>query len=295
MIRTDLPLEKIKSSFVESHDVELYVYRLDLNHPQISGNKPHKLKYNLEAAKAQNKKTLLTFGGAFSNHIAATAAAGKEQGFRTIGIIRGEALEGGNPTLNFAEECGMELHFVSRTLYSDKEALTKFVDEKFSEANCFIIPEGGSNEEGITGCSEIIKEIPLDFDIVCCPCGTGTTLAGIILSLKPHQSAIGFQVLKGEGYIKQEVKKWLERHPTASKKWEVNEGYHFGGYAKLKPELLNFMLGFEKENAIPLDYIYTGKMMFGLLELIRQEKFKKGSRIIALHTGGLQGNRGFEN
>lgn len=302
MMEKAIPLQKVHSDFITSKGLELFVYRLDLNHPHISGNKLYKLKYNLEEAKKQSKKTLLTFGGAFSNHIAATAAAGKEHNFNTIGIIRGEEPAELNSTLKFAKECGMKLHFVSRTLYQNKEELNKYVSEKFSEKNYYSIPEGGSNELGIIGCKEITSNIPIDFDIVCCPCGTGSTITGITLSLKEHQSAIGFQILKGENYIKREVENWLSHFNSnlpagqaRNNNWEINEEFHFGGYAKLKPELLNFMLEFEKENAIPLDYIYTGKMMFGIMELIKREKFQKGTKIIAIHTGGLQGNKGLEN
>lgn len=295
MIEKEIPLQKVHSDFISSKEVELFVYRLDLNHPHISGNKLYKLKYNLEEAKKQKQKTILTFGGAFSNHIAAIAAAGKEYEFNTIGIIRGEAPSELNSTLKFAKECGMELHFVSRNLYQDKKELNKYISENFSEKNCYVIPEGGSNELGIFGCKEITSSIPIDFDIVCCPCGTGSTITGIILSLKEHQTAIGFQILKGEKYIQTEVEKWLSHFKSVNKNWEINDEFHFGGYAKLKPELLNFMLEFEKENAIPLDYIYTGKMMFGIMELIKQGKFKKGTKIVAIHTGGLQGNKGFEN
>lgn len=306
MMEKAIPLFKVNSGFIKSKEVELFVYRLDLNHPHISGNKLYKLKYNLEEAKKQNKKTLLTFGGAFSNHIAATAAAGKEQGLSSIGIIRGEEPAELNSTLKFAKDCGMKLHFVSRTLYQNKEELNKYVSENFLQLHLpplrgglgrgfYSIPEGGSNELGIKGCQEITQNIPIDFDIVCCPCGTGATISGIILSLKEHQNAIGFQILKGENYIKTEVEKWLDHLKFHKKNWKINEEFHFGGYAKLKPELLNFMLEFEKENAIPLDYIYTGKMIFGIMELIKRGKFKKGTKIIAIHTGGLQGNKGFEN
>lgn len=295
MIEKEIPLQKVNSDFISSKEVELFVYRLDLNHPHISGNKLYKLKYNLEEANKQSKKTILTFGGAFSNHIAATAAAGKEYDFDTIGIIRGEEPAELNSTLKFAKECGMELHFVSRNLYQDKQELNKYVLELYSEQNYYLIPEGGSNELGIIGCKEITTNIPIDFDIVCCPCGTSSTITGIILSLKDHQTAVGFQILKGENYLKTEVENYLSHFKSKAINWKINDEFHFGGYAKLKPELLNFMLEFEKENAIPLDYIYTGKMMFGIMEMIKQGKFKKGSKIIAIHTGGLQGNKGFES
>jgi 1-aminocyclopropane-1-carboxylate deaminase/D-cysteine desulfhydrase-like pyridoxal-dependent ACC family enzyme len=295
MINFTAPLQKINSEFMTSNDIHFYVYRLDLNHQHISGNKSYKLYYNLLESTKQDKTTLLTFGGAFSNHIAATAAAGKEHGFKTIGIIRGESHPGLNPTLRFASECGMELHFVTRRLYQNKKELYHYVNETFSEQNYYLIPEGGSNELGIIGCKEITKNIPIDFDIICCPCGTGATMAGLTLSLKEHQKAIGFQILKGENYIKTEVGNYLEKFKSNQKNWNINEDFHFGGYAKLKPELLQFIQQFEKEHSIPLDYIYTGKMMFGIYELIKNGAFKKGQTIIAVHTGGLQGNAGFNN
>ena len=295
MISTSVPLQKINADFISALGIHLYVYRLDLNHKDVSGNKLFKLHYNLSEAKKQGKKTLLTFGGAFSNHIVATAAAGKEEGLNTIGIIRGEELSESNSTLGFAKACGMKLHFVSRTLYQNKIELYKEVEQKFANENYYLIPEGGSNELGIKGCEEITKNIPIDFDIICCSCGTGATFSGITLSLKEHQHALGFQVLKGEKCIQQEVENWLTHFKSNQKNWEINEDYHFGGYAKLKPNLLEFMLQFERENQVPLDYIYTGKMMFGIYDLIKIGKFKKGQTIIAIHTGGLQGNKGFEN
>ena len=158
-----------------------------------------------------------------------------------------------------------------------------------------MIPEGGSNELGVLGCKEITKNIPIDFDIVCCPCGTGATLAGIVLSLKDNQNTLGFQILKGENYIKSEVDNWLNKFNFITQnKYNINESYHFGGYAKVNPELKEFIKQFEKENNIPLDYVYTGKMMFGIYELIKKGNFEKGETIIAIHTGGLQGNKGFE-
>lgn len=295
MISTSVPLQKINAEFITALGIHLYVYRLDLNHADISGNKLFKLHYNLIEAKTQNKKTLLTFGGAFSNHIVATASAGKEEGFNTIGIIRGEEFSELNPTLKFAKKCGMELHFVSRTLYQNKEELYREVEKKLGNENYYLIPEGGSNELGIKGCKEITKNISVDFDIICCACGTGATLSGVTLSLKEHQHAIGFQVLNGEKYIQHEVANWLTHFKSIQKNWEINEAFHFGGYAKLKPQLLEFILQFERENSIPLDYIYTGKMMFGIYDLIKKGNFKKGQTIIAIHTGGLQGNKGFLN
>lgn len=289
-----IPLQAINDDITKKHGVHLFVLRLDLNHPHISGNKLFKLRYNLDKAKKQGKKTILTFGGAFSNHIAATAAAGKEHNLNTIGIIRGDELKELNPTLKFATESGMKLHYVSRTLYQNKKELYANIEQEFSNDNFYLIPEGGSNEFGIEGCKEIINEIKIDFDFICCPCGTGATMTGIVLSLKENQTAISFQVLKAENYIQQEVQNWLEKYNYYQENWSIKEEYHFGGYAKTKPELITFIEQFEKQNGVPLDYIYTGKMMFGIYDLIKNDYFKSGQTIIAIHTGGLQGNEGFK-
>jgi len=290
-----IPLQPINDAITKKHDVRLFVLRLDLNHPHISGNKLFKLKYNLEEARKQGKDTLLTFGGAFSNHIAATAAAGKEHGFKTIGIIRGEEHEELNPTLKFATDCGMLLIYVSRGDYKFKSIPSLSNHQIIKSSNYFLIPEGGSNELGVLGCKEITKKIPIDFDLVCCPCGTGATLAGIVLSLKDDQDALGFQVLKGENYIRNEVDNLLRKFNFVSQNnYNINEFYHFGGYAKVNSELKEFIKQFEKENNIPLDYVYTGKMMFGIYDIIKKGHFEKGKTIVAIHTGGLQGNKGFE-
>jgi 1-aminocyclopropane-1-carboxylate deaminase/D-cysteine desulfhydrase-like pyridoxal-dependent ACC family enzyme len=292
MLQQSIPLHRLNDSITEKYKVNLYMLRTDLNHPYISGNKLFKLNYNLQEAKKLNKHTLLTFGGAFSNHISATAAAGKEYGFKTIGIIRGEEYTKLNPTLKFSSECGMQLHYVARSVYQNKKELYDFVNTLFITENFYMIPEGGANELGVKGCKEITKFIDMDFDYITCPCGTGTTLAGIVQSLKSKQHVIGFQVLKSEGYVKDEVAKWL--NGITNNSWSINEDYHFGGYAKIKKDLTAFINWFEQTNAIPLDYIYTGKMMFGIYDLIQKGFFKEKQTIIALHTGGLQGNKGFE-
>jgi 1-aminocyclopropane-1-carboxylate deaminase/D-cysteine desulfhydrase-like pyridoxal-dependent ACC family enzyme len=290
---SNIPVQLINDGITQHYKVNLYVLRTDLNHPHISGNKLFKLKYNLQQAESLHKKTLLTFGGAFSNHIAATAASGKEYGFNTIGIIRGEEAASLNPTLTFAKQSGMQLHYVQRSLYQNKQELYEYVNNLVESENFYLIPEGGANELGVKGCKEIINLVDFNFDYITCACGTGTTLAGIIQSLKTNQQAIGFQVLKSEGYIKNEVKNWIGENNHLN--WNINENYHFGGYAKIKKELIEFTNWFQQTNNIPLDYVYTAKMMYGIYDLLQKGFFKEGTTLIALHTGGLQGNKGFEN
>lgn len=295
-----IPLQKILDPAITFFGVNLFVLRLDLTHPHISGNKWYKLKYNMEEVKRQKAKGVLTFGGAYSNHIAATAAAGKEFGFKTIGVIRGipplipPQTERGkykySHTLQFAESCGMKLHFVSRADYRKKNEpeFLQSLTQQFS--NFFLLPEGGSNELGVKGCMEIVNEINIPFDFICSACGTGATIAGIIISLKEKQQAIGFSVLHAPGYIESEINKWLTHFQSNNfSKFTVNEEYDFGKYAKHTPELLAFIERFEEQNNIPLDQVYTGKMMFGIYDLIRKGYFKKGKTIIAVQTGGLQG------
>jgi 1-aminocyclopropane-1-carboxylate deaminase len=290
----DIPLQQINDSVIAKHNVNLYILRTDMNHPFISGNKLFKLKYNLEEAEKQNRDHLLTFGGAYSNHIAATAAAGKEYGFKTIGIIRGDKTEKLNPTLQFAADQGMKLYYVPRLEYKNKDTNDFIKHLNFQFPDSYIIPEGGANIFGIMGCKEITNLIKIPYDVIACACGTGTTLAGIVLSMENEQKAIGFQVLKGEDYIKTEVESWLLKCGKSGKdNWIINEGYSFGGYAKRSVELIEFIETFEKTNKIPLDFIYTGKMMFGIYDLIKKNHFKAGETIIAVHTGGLQGNAGF--
>ncbi len=285
-----IPLQKITDPTISSSGVNLYVLRLDKTHPHISGNKWYKLKYNMEEVKRQKAEVVLTFGGAYSNHIAATAAAGKEYGIKTIGIIRGEELdENKNPTLRFAKECGMQLRFVSREEYR-KIKIDPANYPIAQSPNYYIIPEGGTNAPAIKGCTKIASLIDIPFDYVCCACGTGGTLAGITISLKEKQQAIGFSVLKAPGYHKEEIIKWLAHfHIYTSANLHIEENYHFGGYGKHTPELLKFISDFEDQNGIPLDQVYTGKMMFGVYDLIRKNYFPKDSTVIAIHTGGLQG------
>lgn len=283
----EAPLQEIVDSVLEDKGLRVFVKREDLIHDKISGNKWRKLYYNLQYAKEQGFSTLVTFGGAYSNHIAATAAAGNEFGFKTIGFIRGDEHSPLNPTLQYAKECGMEFRYVDRSAYREKDTV-EFQDEFLSEIqNYYLIPEGGTNELAVKGCQEILEDTVIDFDVVCCPCGTGGTISGIINSLKKHQKAIGFPALKGAGFLKEEIGVYVK-----NSQWELNLDYHFGGYAKVSSILIEFINKFKEKHQIPLDPVYTGKMMYGLWDLIEKDYFRRGSSIVVIHTGGLQGIEG---
>ena len=283
----EAPLQEIVDSVLEDKGLRVFVKREDLIHDTISGNKWRKLYYNLQYAKEKGFSTLVTFGGAYSNHIAATAAAGNEVGFKTIGFIRGEEHSPLNPTLQYAKECGMEFRYVDRTDYREKDS-EEFQAEYLSGIqNYYLIPEGGTNDLAVKGCEEILGDIEIDFDVVCCPCGTGGTISGIINSLKKQQKAIGFPALKGAGFLKEEIGAYVK-----NSQWELNIDYHFGGYAKVSSSLIEFINKFKEKHQIPLDPVYTGKMMYGLWNLIEKDYFRRGSSIVVIHTGGLQGIEG---
>lgn len=269
------------------HEVELYVKREDLLHSEISGNKFRKLKYNFQKAKQLGYSKIVTFGGAYSNHIAATAAAGRLSGMQTIGIIRGEELKEvfeSNPTLLKAYKDGMRFEFVSRAAYRErnKEEYLEELKEKYSDA--YIIPEGGTNTLAVTGCQEILKPDDAVFDVIACAVGTGGTIAGLINSTNKNQQVIGFPALKGD-FLKEDIRKFVGDNQN----WELSLEYHFGGYGKITRELMSFIEQFKQGASILLDPVYTSKMMFGLLDLIEQGHFEKGTKILAIHTGGLQG------
>jgi 1-aminocyclopropane-1-carboxylate deaminase len=275
--------------FPSTFGCEIYIKPEYLIHPVVSGNKYRKLKYNLQEARIQEKQTLLTFGGAFSNHIAAVAAAGKEFKFKTIGIIRGEELASKieeNPTLKFAQSCGMVLKFISREEFQQKttKAFIQSLTEEFDDF--YLIPEGGTNALAVKGCEEILDEEDSVFDYICCSVGTGGTISGLINSSLPYQKILGFPALKGD-FFREEIAKFATKN-----NWELISDYHFGGYAKINQELISFINAFKRNYKVPLDPIYTGKMMFGINDLIKNGYFPKNSKILAIHTGGLQGIAG---
>lgn len=269
--------------------ITLYIKREDLIHPFVSGNKFRKLKYNLQQAKNEKHNVLLTFGGAYSNHIAAVAFAGRENGFETIGIIRGDELRdkiSENATLSFAQECGMRLEFVSRDAYRQRAENSYLAELEIKYDRFYLIPEGGTNEFAVQGCEEILSPSDSEFDYLCCPVGTGGTISGLINSALPHQKILGFPALKGE-FLQNEICIFVQ-----NKNWELQHDYHFGGYGKVTEEYINWINWFYRQTGIPLDPIYTGKMVYGVLDLIKKNYFPSKAKILMIHTGGLQGIAG---
>lgn len=288
----EAPLQEIHDELLDHFSVKLYLKREDKLHPEVSGNKWRKLKYNLMEARKRGHHTLLTFGGAYSNHIFAVAAAGAELGFKTIGVIRGEEATSLNHTLTFSAQKGMVLHFVSREVFQLRSTyhLQKELANKYGDF--YLIPEGGCNSLGVKGCMEIVEDIGIHYDYLCTSCGTGSTLAGLISAQEGAGKLIGFSALKGAGNgLKKDISGFIAE--TSFENWDINEDYNFGGYAKHTQELIDFINGFRKKFNIPLDPVYTGKMMYGIYDMIQKRHIVAGSTIIALHTGGLQGIVGF--
>lgn len=284
--------QTMEISLYQQFGVRLFVRMLGAEEPVTGGNKWYKLKYNLQKARLLGAETLVTFGGAFSNHIAATARAGKAAGFKTIGIIRGEESSASNITLKRAAADGMELYFVSRESYRQKNE-AGFVERITGKRDwILIIPEGGSNELGVKGCTEILETGDERFDIITVCCGTGATAAGIISSMKPHQRMIGFSVLKGANFLESSVESMLLSQDGLPR-WEINHQYHGGGYAKSTPELIAFCEEFLSQTGIPVEPVYTGKMFWGLDEMMRNGNFEQEVKILAVHTGGLQHTSNF--
>ena len=286
--------QKVELPMFNSAGVEVYIKREDEIHHHVSGNKFRKLKYNLIEA-SRDSKMVLTFGGAFSNHIVATAFGCRMMGLKSIGIIRGEELGANlaetlekNTTLRLAYENGMQFEFISRTDYRNKNS-KEFLETLHARfGDIYVIPEGGTNKLAIAGASEILTELDHQFDYICCCVGTGGTITGLIASAADHQKVLGYPALKGD-FLEKEIQNWI----ADSMNWSLVGGYHFGGYAKYNLELIRFINDFKHCTGIPLDPIYTGKMLFGIIDGIKNKRFERGAKILAIHTGGLQGIDGF--
>ena len=275
--------------------VNVFMKRIDLVHPVISGNKWYKMKYNIVEMQNLGLNTMLTFGGAYSNHIHAAAHAGKIFGFKTIGLIRGEEHNPLNVTLQAAVDEGMELHYVDRTTFRKRETedFLNSIKEQFGQV--YILPVGGTNTIALKGCAEIIDQIDIDFDHICSASGSGGTFAGLVAGLNGRKHAIAFPALKGGEFLEEVISELILEYTGKSfSNWKLNNDYHFGGFAKLSKELIEFTHKFNELNGFELDYIYTNKMMFGITDQINQGFFKSGETIVAIHSGGLQGNEGMK-
>ncbi|TDC69429.1 pyridoxal-phosphate dependent enzyme [Actinomadura sp. GC306] len=276
------PVVELADDRAARRGVRLFLKRDDLIHPELPGNKWRKLKHNLGPAREHG--TVLTFGGAYSNHIRATAAAGRIFGFATIGVIRGEEHLPLNDTLAYAERMGMRLTYLDRAAYRRKHEPGVLAALRDRWGGFYLLPEGGSNAAAVRGCAELGAEVP-GYDVVCCPCGTGGTLAGLAAGLAPGQRALGFSVLKG-GFLPAEVER-LQRETYGGRRgdWRVEDGFHFGGYARRTRELDGFITDFADRHGVVLDRVYTAKMMFGVLALAERGAFPEGARVLAVITG----------
>ncbi len=282
-------IQMVNHPLLLSKGIKLDVKREDLMHPYISGNKWRKLKYNLVKANKEQKDTLLTFGGAHSNHIYATAAAGKIAGFKTIGIIRGDELSTDNQTLKFSEACGMNLQFISREEYRNKNETEYIHTLKKRFGDFYLIPEGGTNEEAIKGCREILSDNEFDtYDFITLAIGTGGTFIGILDSSVGKSHLLGTSSLKGE-FMYEEINSLKEKYGIAtSKNYSVLTQYHHGGYGKSSSALNQFISDFQSVTQIPIEFVYTGKLFYAIFDLIAKDHFKPGTKILAIHTGGLR-------
>lgn len=286
LMHRPVKISSIQEEFLMPRGIKLDMLRLDEIDPIISGNKLFKLYHFLKQALQSNEKNIITFGGAYSNHLSATAGACKLFGLKCVGLVRGERPKHFSPTLTFCENQGMELRFISREEYSKKEDPEWNDQLQKSYPNAIIIPEGGGSKPGMKGASIIADRFPQnEYDKIAVCMGTGTTVAGLLQKIPPEK-LMGFSALKNYSDFPKKLKTLTQKEANI----EIQHQYHFGGFAKKTPELISFMHNFYARHQIELDFVYTAKMMFGLFELIQSNHFSSGSRILCIHTGGLQGN-----
>lgn len=288
------PLQLIREPSIAERGVELWLKRDDLTHHEIQGNKWRKLRYNLVEAREEGHDTLLTFGGVYSNHIAATAAAGRQFGFKTIGIIRGEPTDTPTETLLTAARHGMRILWMDRAQYRMKDDPDSIESLRVQLGRHYYIPEGGTNLLALPGVIEMVNEIKEDYDYICTASGTGGTLAGIVAGLYGRRKAIGFSVLKGQDTLTPTVAQLVSDYTEQQfDNWHITSDYHHGGYARVTPELIDFIRQFKRDQLVQLEPVYTGKLLYGLYDMIGKGYFPRGTKIIAVHTGGLQGLAGY--
>jgi 1-aminocyclopropane-1-carboxylate deaminase len=284
------PVQPIQQKLFDERGLKVFIKRDDLIHPIISGNKWRKLKYPLRHARFENRTHLVTFGGAYSNHLLATAAAAAKLGFRSTGFVRGERVN--NDTLFLCQLHGMELLFTDRESYKDKQSL--FEKHFGGDKEAYFIDEGGSSELAAKGVSELVDELTETYDHIFCACGTGTTAAGIINGLTQHNISSQFHgvpVLKNGDFLRKDINHYLYSNVD----YQLHPEYHFGGYGKVTAELISFIKEFVASTGILIEPIYTGKMLYAIYNLASKNYFKPGSKILAIHTGGLWGLLGMKD
>lgn len=285
-LRLPSPVVEVDDERLRAAGVRVLLKRDDLIHPDVPGNKWRKLKYNIATARELGFEVLLTFGGAYSNHVRATAAVGQYCGFRTIGVIRGEEHVPLNPSLEYAVSRGMRLTYLDRTTYRIKNsaAVTDALHQEFGDF--YLIPEGGSNADAVRGCAELPAELDSSFDVLFCAVGTGGTLAGVAAGARPDQLVIGVPVLKGGEFLEAEIVE-LQRQVYGARRgcWRLECDYHFGGYAKRSRELDKFIDDFEARHGLRLDWVYEAKMMYALFDQVARNAFPRGATIVALISG----------
>jgi len=292
------PITQLNEPLLTEKNIQLFIKRDELIHPVIQGNKWHKLKYNLLAAAEQSAKTILSFGGAYSNHLHALAAAGRLFNFQTIGIIRGERPAILSPSLQDMQDWGMQLEFISRADYRKRDS-SEFIQQlKQKHGEFYLLPEGGNNAAGRQGCAELQDELDRPYDVICCEVGSGTQFSALV---SQHASSshtaqqthyLGFVVMKNPALL-QQLEDYFQQQQVTYNNWSLNHDYHFGGFARADDTLHKFIRQFKQQHGIQLEPVYSGKMLYGIYQLIEQDYFKPGSRILAIHGGGLQGLRGF--
>jgi 1-aminocyclopropane-1-carboxylate deaminase len=282
------PLQSVHHSLFSEKNLSVDVLRLDLVHPIVSGNKWFKLKEYLRDAMEQDQDTIITFGGAYSNHIVATAAACKEVGLKSVGIIRGEKPSKPSHTLVQAMQLGMQLHFVTREEYR-----LKTIPPCLHISNAYLINEGGYGLNGMLGAKSILDNIDQNkYTHICCAVGTGTTLAGLIEASSSEQKCIGISALKNNFGIQNDINALLS--DKNKNRFDLLHDFHFGGYAKYTEELIRFMNEWYTSTKIPSDFVYTGKLFFDIQSLTERDHFPPGSKLLLIHSGGLQGNRSLQ-
>jgi 1-aminocyclopropane-1-carboxylate deaminase len=292
------PITQLDEPLLADKNIQLFIKRDELIDPVIQGNKWRKLKYNLLTAEEQSAKTILSFGGAYSNHLHALAAAGRLFNFNTIGIIRGERPATLSPTLQDMQDWGMQLEFISRADYRKQEA-SEFIQQlKQKYGQFYLIPEGGNNAAGRQGCAELLDELDEHYDVICCEVGSGTQFSALVSQHATSSQAaqqthyLGFVVMKNPALL-QQLEDYFQQQQVTYKNWSLNHDYHFGGFARANDTLHEFIRQYKQQHGIQLEPVYSGKMLYGIYQLIEQDYFKPGSRILAIHGGGLQGLRGF--